>query len=431
MSTLTQKITALRTDRQMKNSLYLLVGSLATAGFGFIFWIIAARLFDPPTVGIATVLVSLSSLISLLSLAGFDSSFVRFLPRSQHKNAYINSGMVVTTALSIILSCVFLVISYFTTPDLRGIISSPLIIVLFTTLTVASSLNLLTNSVFIAHREAGYIVVINTVFNIVKVILPFAFIPYGSVGVFVAAGAAQAVGLVLSLYYMHVRYNYRPRLAIDSRALRQTFSYTFGVYVGSVLNLLPPTLLPLIITQQLGAASTAYYYMAFNIVTIIFTVAYSAMQSAFAESAHDETKLRQNVLQGIKSSLFFTIPAIAGCLMLGSHVLGVFGHAYAQAATPLLWIMGLSAVAVTLYSALGAVLKIAHDTTSFIATNVAYVLVIVVGSYLLMPQYGLLGIGYAWFAGNIIAIIVGGLCHVRYRRTMTITAADTAHPPAQ
>lgn len=431
MSTLTRKLNALRTNRQMKNSLYLLIGSLMTAGFGFAFWIIAARLFDPPTVGIATVLVSLSSLISLLSLAGFDSSFVRFLPRSQHKNTYINSGMIVTTILSIILSFAFLAVSYFTTPDLRGIISDPLVICMFTSLTVASSLNLLTNSVFIAHREAGYIVVINTLFNIAKVILPFAFISYGSVGVFAAAGVAQAVGLLLSLYYMYVRYQYRPHLAIDRQALRQTFSYTFGVYVGSVLNLLPPTLLPLIITQQLGAASTAYYYMAFNIVTIIFTVAYSAMQSAFAESAHDETQLRQNVLQGIKSSLLFTIPAIAGCLLLGSHVLGVFGPAYSQAASPLLWVMSLSAVAVTLYSALGAVLKIAHDTTSFITTNVAYVLIIVVGSYMLMPELGLLGIGYSWFAGNIVAIIVGSLCHIRYRRAMMITDSGAVRPPTQ
>ena len=144
----------IQSNTQLKNSLYLLVGSLATAGFGFVFWIIAARLFDAPTVGVATVLVSLSTLISLLSLAGFDSSFVRFLPKSQHKNEYINSGIIVSTLLSIVLSGIFLTFTYFTTPDLRSIVGDPFIILLFTLLTVASSLNLLTTSIFLAIREA-------------------------------------------------------------------------------------------------------------------------------------------------------------------------------------------------------------------------------------------------------------------------------------
>lgn len=421
----------IQSNTQLKNSLYLLVGSLATAGFGFVFWIIAARLFDAPTVGVATVLVSLSTLISLLSLAGFDSSFVRFLPKSQRKNEYINSGIIVSTLLSIVLSGIFLTFTYFTTPDLRSIVGDPFIILLFTLLTVASSLNLLTNSIFLAFREARYIVIINMIFNVVKVILPFAFIAYGSVGIFTAAGVAQAVGLLVSFYYMYKQYDYRPKFHVDTAALRQTFSYTFGVYVGSVLNLLPPTLLPLIITQQIGSASTAYYYMAFNIVTIIFTVAYSAMQSAFAESSHDESALKSNVLRGVKSSMIFTIPAIIMSLLLGGYVLSVFGHEYAEAATPLLWIMSISAIIVTLYSALGAVLKIAHDTKSFILTNIVYASVIIGGSYLLMPSYGLLGIGYAWIIGNMLAVIVGVLCHLKFRRSMNVNPAhDTLRPPA-
>ena len=425
------RLKTIRSNTQLKNSLYLLVGSLATAAFGFVFWIIAARLFDAPTVGVATVLISLSTLISLLSLAGFDSSFVRFLPKSRRKNEYINSGIIVSSLLSIVLSGIFLAFTYLTTPDLRDIVGDPLIILLFTFLTIASSLNLLTNSIFLAFREARYIVIINMIFNIVKVILPFAFIAYGAVGIFTAAGVAQAVGLLVSFYYMRKQYNYRPNFHLDTAALRQTFSYTFGVYIGSVLNLLPPTLLPLIITQQIGSASTAYYYMAFNIVTIIFTVAYSAMQSAFAESSHDESALRSNVLRGVRSSMIFTIPAIVMSLLLGGYVLSVFGYEYAQAATPLLWVMSISAIIVTLYSALGAVLKIAHDTRSFIVTNIVYASVIIGGSYLLMPAYGLLGIGYAWTAGNILAVIVGVLCHLRFRRSMTVSPAhDTLYPPA-
>lgn len=404
------------TNRQLRNSVYLLLGSLATAGFGFIFWIIAARLFDAPTVGVATVLISLSSLISLLSLAGFDSSFVRFLPKSRDHTTYVNSGIMVTSLLSIVFSAIFLAVSFATTPEVRDVLSDPLVIVLFIFLTIASSLNLLTNSVFIAHRHAWFVLLINVLFNLAKVALPFAFIDYGAVGIFAAAGVAQVVGLALSFFYMRRSYNYHFHPTIDTVALRQTFHYTFSVYIGSVLNLLPPTLLPLMITAQLDAASTAYYYMAFNIATIIYTVAYSAMQSAFAESSHDSAALKQHVTKGLQLSAALVLPAVALCVVGGGFVLGVFGADYAEVATPLLIVMSLAALIVAPYSALGAIMKVAHDTTSFIVMNVVYAASILSLAYVFMPQFGLIAIGYSWLIGNLLAVVTGTLLHVRFRR---------------
>jgi O-antigen/teichoic acid export membrane protein len=400
---------------QVRNSFYLLSGSLVTAGFGFIFWIIAARLFDASIVGVATVLISLSTLVSLLSLAGFDSSFVRFLPKSTDKNNYTNSGVWVSTILSIVLSLVFLAGAYYTTPSIRDIISNPLVVLLFVILTVASSLNLLTNSVFLAYRQAKYVLIINLLFNIVKVTLPFAFISYGAIGIFIAAGIAQLVGLGISLYIMHRNYGFNLLLKLDRYALKQTFSYTFSIYIGSVLNLAPPTVLPLIIASQLNTASTAYYYMAFNIATIIFTIAYSATQSAFAESSHDESKLRASIYKSVKLSVLLIVPAVVIALLFGKQVLHVFGDAYAESATSLLVIFSISAFFVTIYSALGAILKIAHDHLSFIMMNTFYALTVVGGSIVLIDQYGLSGIGYAWISGNIIAIVTGSLFHYRFR----------------
>ncbi len=411
-------IAEFRRNTQLQNSVYLLLGSLATAGFGFIFWIIVARVFDEPTVGIATTLISLSSLISLLSLAGFDSSFVRFLPRSNNKNSYTNSGIVVSTILSILFSIACLVFVYISTPSLYDIVSQPLTIVLFIILTVASSLNLLTNSVFLAYRRASYVFVVNTLFNIVKVVLPFAFISYGALGIFTAAGVAQAVGLILSIWFMKRKFGYNLRLSIDISALRQTFRYTFAVYVGSVLNLLPPTILPLLIAQQIGLAATAYFYMAFSIANIIFTIAYSALQSAFAESAHNETELRANIIKGIRLSLLLMTPILAICFFFGGYILALFGASYAANAAPLLQIFCVSAFAVMLYSAFGAVLKISHDITSLIISNIVYAFVIIAGSFVFIPLLGINGIGYAWICGNVMAILVGAVLHIRFRQNL-------------
>ena len=52
--------------------------SVTSGGFGFIFWILAAKLYPKEDVGVATALISAMSLIVLLSRFGFVF-FVEFI----------------------------------------------------------------------------------------------------------------------------------------------------------------------------------------------------------------------------------------------------------------------------------------------------------------------------------------------------------------
>src|SRR5664279_2702355 len=79
------------------NALYLMLSTFVVAAMGFLFWVFVAHAYDAATVGLATTLLSISGLLSLLGLAGFDSTFVRFLPGTKNKNEYINSGFIVVT----------------------------------------------------------------------------------------------------------------------------------------------------------------------------------------------------------------------------------------------------------------------------------------------------------------------------------------------
>src|SRR5437773_4097092 len=61
-----------------KNSLYVMASNMVLIGSGFLFWIIAARLYGAAQIGIATSLYSLLTLLSTLSLLGFNSGLMRF-----------------------------------------------------------------------------------------------------------------------------------------------------------------------------------------------------------------------------------------------------------------------------------------------------------------------------------------------------------------
>ena len=65
-----------------RNSFYLMLATAVMAGFGFFFWLIVARMFSTANIGLATTLISVMNMIAMLSLVGFDVTFVRFLPNS-------------------------------------------------------------------------------------------------------------------------------------------------------------------------------------------------------------------------------------------------------------------------------------------------------------------------------------------------------------
>ncbi|HVQ44321.1 MAG TPA: oligosaccharide flippase family protein [Candidatus Saccharimonadia bacterium] len=403
------RLQALRASSLVVNAFYLMLSTFVVAAAGLGFWVVVARTHDTAAVGLATTLLSVSGLLSLLGLGGFDTTFVRFLPRSEHKNDYINSGFIIVTLASAGLALALALVLPRISPQL-SMLGSGWALVGFVFFTVVTSLNVLTNAVFLAYKEARYIFAINATFSAFKVMLPLVVVNGGAMGIFVLAGLAQLLGLVLSVAWMYHRFGYRfsPRLDVD--ALRVVRKFSVSVYFSSVLNLIPPTVLPLIIIHQLGPEPAAFYYMAFTIAGVLYTIAYASMQSVFAEGSHDETAIRAHVTKAARMIGVTLVPAALVVAALSGWLLGVFGRAYAAQAGALLQIFALSALPVAVYSALGAIFKVTKNLRGVVAMNVTYAGVILGLSFLWVPHGGLLTVGWAWALGNVAACGVGGLC---------------------
>ncbi|HEY0196027.1 MAG TPA: hypothetical protein VGC02_00495, partial [Methanobacterium sp.] len=61
-----------------QNSFYLLLTLVSGAVLGFIFWIIAAKIYSQQEVGINTALISAVNLLAMISFLGLDQSIIRF-----------------------------------------------------------------------------------------------------------------------------------------------------------------------------------------------------------------------------------------------------------------------------------------------------------------------------------------------------------------
>jgi O-antigen/teichoic acid export membrane protein len=408
-------ITTLTTARQLRslfkntlfmNAMYLMLSTGVIAVSGLVFWIVVTHTHRAGDVGLATTLLSVSGLLSLLGLAGFDTTFVRFLPGTKRKNDYINSGFIVITIINVALATIL---------GLALPLLSQHFLFLYSTwtfagfvfFTVVSSLNIVTNAVFLAFKQAQYILIINSLFSVCKILLPLIVTTGNAETIFVLAGCAQLVGLVLSIAWMRRAFAYRFTPTLHVEALRTVKKFSLSMYASSICNLLPPTILPLVVVYKLGSASAAYYYMAFTMASLLYTIGYASMQSAFAEGSHNQAAIGDYIKKASKIIAVVLLPAIAVTLLCSNLLLSIFGPAYAAHADWLLWLLAIGGLPVAVYSGFGAIFKVTKNLSGMVWMNIAYAVIIISASYMLIPVLGLAAIGWAWIIGNLAACCIG------------------------
>src|SRR5688572_5582064 len=91
-----------------KNSIFLMLSSGVLSFFGFFFWLINARLYTTEQIGLATVMISMVTLINNFGALGLSTGIVRYLPLHQEKNSLINSTFVLVALASLILGIIYI-----------------------------------------------------------------------------------------------------------------------------------------------------------------------------------------------------------------------------------------------------------------------------------------------------------------------------------
>lgn len=405
MLKITNLIRRLHSDSLYRNSFYLMASTFVMAGFGFFFWMINARLFTPEQVGLATTIISAMGLITSFSLLGLNNGLIRYLPMSERKNDKISTCFLVTALAIIIISVIFLVGLKTFSPRLffiRENLPYALFFIFF--MLISSSSNII-ESVFIAFRNTKYILIQGTIFSILKLILPFSLVALGAYGIFSSWMLALTTASSVSFIVLIKKFGFKPRLVINTNIIKKIGRFSFGNYIAGFLGGLPTMILPLMITNLINPEKTAYYYMAMMIASLLFIIPQATTQSLFAEGSHDGKELKQHVKKAARIILLILIPAILITLFLGKYILLAYGKNYSHEGLRFLQLLALSSIFVSFNSIFGTILKIEHKIIELIFISLLSAILIIGLSYLFINR-GLLGVGLAWIAGNML---IGGI----------------------
>lgn len=410
------RIIKIKNNILFRNAFNLMLSSGIISLFGFVFWIIVARSYSSHDVGIATTLISSALLISLLGQAGFDTTFIRFLPKAKNKNAHISTGIIVSGFMSATIAIVFCLISPMLAPKLAFLASNPADASLFVGFVVFATWNALTNAALIAYRKTIYVLIIDFLFSVVKVSLLFFVATGGPMTIFALVGIAQVVNVLLSVFVLMKKFDYKPSFHIDRIVLKETRRYSLGVYTSSILNLLPDSLLPIIIINRLSASYSAYFYIAFAVTNLVYTIAFAITQVLLAETANDERHFAEHARKGLLIAAGLLTPAILAVVFVAPYLLQLFGASYAQGGSETLRIMVWSGFLVLAYSFLSFYYKHTKRLLPNIIMTAVNAICILGLSMVFVGRYGLPGVGWAWMIGTFVAVVVGGLLFIIGRR---------------
>lgn len=392
-------------DSLYSNSIYLMLGTAVMAFFGFFFWVINTRLFKPEQVGIATTLISVVTLISSFGMLGLGSGLIKYLPTSERKNRKINTSFTLVILTTASISIIYLIFLGTFSPNLLIIKENFIFSLLFILFVVFSSLNLISENIFIAYRASKYVLIKNTVSSVVKLILPVLLISLGAYGILMSAGISVIIAFVLGLIFLIFKFNYLIKPTVNKDILKRMTKFSLGNYIAGFITGLPAMVLPVIIINSIGAKFSAYFYMDMMIINLLYIIPSAASQSLFAEGSHNEAELKKHAIKAGKVIAVIMIPAIIATVVFGKYILLAFGKSYSDGGFIFLQLLALSVVFNSISTVFGSILRVKNKVKELIVISV-------IGSFITLTlslsfvRYGLEGIGVIWLVSQLITSLI-------------------------
>ena len=328
------------------------------------------------------------------------------LPTSQDADAEINTALILTSALAVVIATAYVLVVPLFVPNVEFLRANPLHAIGFVVLNACVAANLLTDSVFIAYRRTQFNVVVDGLMQgVAKLACLGVFVGLGAYGIFVASGIGGAVAVGASVVFMVWRLDYRPSLSIDFPVFVRTLRFSLSNYVGSIFLVLPLLFLPLIVVNGQGPHKAAAFLIAFNLANLAYAVSFAMSDSLFAEGSQAVVDIRTLGRRAYKLLAPVTVCLVVVIALCAHWILLIYGSSYSRNGTPVLLVLVAALPIVTLNNIGQILLKLRGRLNTVMLVNVAY-FVVMLGLAKVWSADGITWVALAWLLGNLVAALL-------------------------
>ena len=337
-------------------------GSLAattglTSIFGFVFTIVAARMFSAKAVGWGNTAINEMQLFGTVGMFGLGTMLIGELPKRSRDRAGLFAASLTTSAIgSALLGLIFAVTVglYFSAPkDLPGIGGTPGQTLLFVLGTCLTGATLVFDEGTIGMLRGGVQLWRNMSLSAIKLAaLPVAAFALHATGVGndsfgVGLSLAYVVGIVGSLIpaaIMLTRSGSRIFHRPDWGSLRRLLPVAINHNWLNLAMATPSRIIPIVVTVAIGPDKSAVFYVAWMISSLLFMVPVHLGTVLFALASASPQVVAEKLRFVLRVSLLIGLPVMA-VLAIGAHfMLGVYdtpknGFIYSAWGTVPLWLL--------------------------------------------------------------------------------------------
>jgi O-antigen/teichoic acid export membrane protein len=389
-------------DPLFRNSFYMILGRALNMGAGFLFWVLAARLYSVEDVGTATALISSLALVMLLSRLGFDYSLIRFLPTS-HPNQVLTTVLSVTALSTLAICLVYLVLDSLLVTQLLTKISYALVFVL---VAVFNSVTQITGTMFLATRISRAYLVQNLLMCL-RLLLLFPLMSFRFCGIFLSLGLSYVLASLQAMVTLKKRGIRLQKPAISKPFLKRSIKFSLGNFISNCLNQAPGYLLPIMVLHLVDPGSTAKFYIAFTIGDLAMVIPAALSTSLFVEGSYHQP-LKGNLIKALGAGYLSLVPCVVIIFLLGKSILGFIDPTYAEAYS-LLQLIAVSKFVEVLFVIYISVQNIKLKVKAVIRINIVWFVMVLTLSFLLIPRFDALGAAYAiLFTYLVLALVMLG-----------------------
>ena len=386
--------------------LAVMSSSAATGVLGFAFWTAAARGYDAAEVGRASAIISSATLIAILANFSLGNLYERFLPlagRDTHR--LVRHGTTFALGAAVLFGVVFVLVG-----PRDELFPHPVEMALFPVAVAVLSVYALQDQVLVGLGRARMIATKNIGQSTTKLVAVIALIPVATGAAIVWSWVLPAAVITGVIAVVVIRRESRRRAgtpALPPR--RELFHFFASSYAINSVDVTVPLLVPLIVVAQLGTEMNAYFSMCWLVVNTLGVLIGATAAPFIATASTPGADLRSCTRRFVVMCGGAAAASCLGLLVAAPLILGILGPQYAEEGTRLIRLMALTLPVLAVMTIYTALARLQRRLRLAVTSQVVLGGVVVAGSILSTPRWGIDGVGYTYLVAEFVctAILLG------------------------
>jgi O-antigen/teichoic acid export membrane protein len=396
------KLSRIKSDKMLQNSLWLAIYTASAAAGGFVYWTIAAHLYSTVQVGAAGTVTSLVALMSFISTLGLAEMVLRTYANNPSRGSLVVKSLTVVAANAAVLGGAWMFLG-------GGVVGINqvgggwhLFAILFS-MVGAGAITAVGDAVVVAARRPKLLLIEAGVSNVVRWVATIFLAKSGVDGLLTAYAIGSIVACSVSLVL--ARKVVREEEPVkETGGLRRVMHWRYATtnWVSGAVSLVPKAIAPSVVAVLIGLEEAAYVAVPLMLHSFLCIAPSVAAKTFIAESSRNPDKTMELAKRaGVGALLFTTIGAVV-LSVFGGFLLLILGESYQNNATTTLRLLALAAVVGVPNYIMDALLNMLPKRKGYLYANLVGACGVVSIMLLMVQEYG---IGWAWVCGQVFYLI--------------------------